>query len=140
MVGNYYAYLSLKDNTRPAFLMRQSPSYLEKMPSTILQFLNRPNPKVYRYAAPGSLTSSGDWIGIDCVQTWEDFTYDLLCAWFKTERKKTLPSWDPSDLIKKAHFNETVNGESVAAFLRAMVEPPAKNSYLDRDEYVDRLQ
>lgn len=85
---------------------------------------------MYRYAAPGSLTPSGDWIGIDCVQTWEDITYDILCAWFKTERKKTLPSWDPSDLIK-AHFNETVNGDSVAAFLRAMVEPPA-NKFLSR--------
>jgi hypothetical protein len=87
------------------------------MPSTILQFLTRLNPKVYRYAGPGGLTFNDDWIGIEGVRPWEDFTYDILCARFKTELKKTLPSWDPSDLIKKAHFNETLNEDSVTAFL-----------------------
>lgn len=87
------------------------------MPSTILQFLTRPNPKVYRSAAPGGLTFNDDWDAVEGVGPWKDFTYDILCARFKTELKKTVTSWDPSNLIKKARFNETVNEDSVTVFL-----------------------
>lgn len=87
------------------------------MPTTILQYLTRPNPTVTSYAITGGLTINDEWNTIEGILPWEDFTYDILCAKFETELRKRISLWDPNDLIEKSRFNEMVGEDSVTAFV-----------------------
>jgi len=104
------------------------------MPTTILLSLTRPNPKVYNYGPPGNLTIGPRWVPVEGIRQWEDFTYSILAARFKTELKKSVSSWDPSDHIKRCHFNEVVNEDSVEAFLTTNCMLPIGSALYEVDK------
>src|SRR3982074_263549 len=98
------------------------------MPTTILQSLTRPNPKIYRYTVQPGLSSSEDWTPIESVRIWEDFTYNNLAARYKDQLKKIVSSWEPNDCIKSCNLHEIVSEDSVVAFSVANSMLPVGNA------------
>ena len=116
--------------------MEKTPLIVRKMPTTILQYLTRPNSKVYSYGASGSLTFSQDWAEIEGVRAWEDFNYATLSARFSSELKQAISPWDPFDLIRRSRFNETVNEDSVTALLTVNCMLLVNNALFEVDSLV----
>ena len=96
---------------------------------TILEYLSRPNPKL-KYTSPGhgTLTVHDRWLPIEGVRPWEDFTFDILSARYKSSLNKTITTYDPAQVIRHSCLDEIAGEDTVLLLLTINNIVPVSNA------------